>query len=648
MTDTLAKPKGRPLPIIALAAFVGVFVLYAGACVLSGGSAAGVLLYPLAFLLLVCLPGLWLARLTLPAAGTGVRWVASLPLGAVALMLVFTALGALLPAWACCLPSAAAGVCYLIKEKKRLRLPKINEMPLGACLMLLLFSAALFLFVFSGVFPYARTANAGARVYSQDLLWSIGNAAGARYGVPVRDLRTAGGVLHYHYFSDVLDGLVGLFAGQNAWDSVAYFCWPIWAAGLAAALYLLCRGFGAGPAASLLAPFGVFFAHTTWETGYWHIFTNMNGVVQSNFFLAAALLILQQAEKDGFKDKRALGALVPALGALIWGKSTIGVLLVCALLAAFLVSWPLGKKPNRWLAAAALAGAVVFGLLWFFIYRHAINNLMFAPKLSQLRDAFIILWDRCKPALLLYALSLVISLAQFKKLGATALAVNALVPGGILAYTLFHHYSFSQSYFLLAAVFAMWLCIGRVAGPMFTKKAAAGAALVLCGLSLASTLVYAAPTLRTGVQSALRCLHLRPDMPLGAESVTRDDDAAAAWLRENLARDEVFATNRNARNPAAADGIFHYYTAASERQAYVEGWRYAMDYSLEYHSLRHNLEQVSDGIFAAQSFEQAAGLARENGIDCLVVHLPSGGRPFGGETADFESETVLIYRVPKL
>ncbi|MDL2293065.1 hypothetical protein LJC60_00375 [Ruminococcaceae bacterium OttesenSCG-928-D13] len=672
MQKTAASKANRVVPVLAIVVAAGVFALYTVAVGLSGGSVAGVFLYPLGFGVLVVLPGLWLSALALPKAALAVRLVAAVPLGGLLLMLVFTTLGSFAPVWLCGLPSALLGLGWAflrLRDQRSARMvdgvgaerlpakPRLGGLSNGAWLLVMLLAAALFLYIFSGVFTYARPANGGNRVYSQDLLWSVGNAASAQFGSPVRDIRTAGGILHYHYFSDVLGGLVGLLCGQNAWDSICYYGWPIWCALLCAALYLLAKGFGTGPYAALIVPAGVLFGHTSWNAGYSHVFTNMNGVMQSNFFFAAALLVLQQCEAGGFKSKRALAALLGTLTALIWGKSTVGVLLVCALLAAFLVDFLLRKKPNLWLLSAAGGGAAIFGLLWFLIYRQAINNLLFQPSLAMLVDALKILWERCLPALVLYLISLVYSLVEFKKLGVTALVVNAIVPGGIAAYALFNHYSFSQSYFLLAAVFCMWICAGRVASRFFdgivskkTERPMAGrtagvAVLLLCALGFASTVYYAAPSLRVGVQSALRCLHLRPDMPLAAETITRDDYAAARWLADNMARDEVFATNRNAKVPEAAEGVFHYYTAESQRQAFVESWRYAMDYSLDYHLLRHNLEQVSDGIFAAESFEQATQLARENGISVLLVHLPSGGHPFEGAAPAFESETVLIYKV---
>jgi hypothetical protein len=138
---------------------------------------------------------------------------------------------------------------------------------------------------------------------------------------------------------------------------------------------------------------------------------------------------------------------------------------------------------------------------------------------------------------------------------------------------------------------------------------------------------------------------LRPPFERQYAALTPDDEAAALWLKENMKAGDIFATNRNERSLDSRDGIFHGYTALSERQAFVEGWSYAMDYTTSYFLLRHNLEVVSDGLFACAGYEEAAEMARQNGIAYLLLHLPTKGAPFVGGRPVFETGTVLIYRV---
>ena len=153
--------------------------------------------------------------------------------------------------------------------------------------------------------------------------------------------------------------------------------------------------------------------------------------------------------------------------------------------------------------------------------------------------------------------------------------------------------------------------------------------------------------MRQGVQIALRCYGLRPQYEYTEQTVTADDEQAAIWLRDNMSTDEVFATNRNGKAVDAADGTWHYYTAVSGRQAFVEGWRYAMDYSVEYSLLRHNLEEVSDKIFSCETAHEAFKIAAENDIDYLLMWRTR--RPEGYPDAEpvFENDSCIIYKVQR-
>lgn len=636
---------------VALVLLGGVFVLYAAAVGLAGGSFLGLALYPLAFLLVVELPGLYLCELLLPKATPGERAVIALPVGSVLLMLCFSLLGWTGVGWVAIMPCVCVSATYLLGKAIRrgtgLAPKPEKRAPITApgWAMVMLFAAGLFLYVWIGVFySGAKAGSAGNMVYNQDLMWSVGNASAAAYGMPVRDMRAAGGVMHYHYLSDILCGLVGLASGQSAWDAVCFYNWPIFFAGLCGALYLVSKRFGARGWAALVAPVGALFAHFAWDASFKHIFQNVNGVLQNYQYLAAAVLVMQLAEGENGKRWKPLLAFAAATTALVWSKSTVGLLFVCAVLAAFAVRSLLARRVDKWLLAGGLLGLAAFGALYALVYSGAINNLIFQPTVLALYDAFRILATMYLPGLVLYAVSLYFSLRDFKSLSGAALAVNAMVPGGILAYVLFYHYSFSQSYFLLAASFAMWLCVARVATQMARIKPLRWGALGLCAVGVAASLYYAAPVLRRGAQVSLRCAGLRPSLPAEVETVTPDDAAAADFLRQNMGPGEVFATNRNEKNPDAQEGVFHYYTAASSRQAYVESWRYAMDYSLDYDLLRHNLEKVSDGVFAAATWQEAQALAAQNGIDYLLVYLP-GGHAFEGGTPVFTSDTVLVYRI---
>ncbi len=635
----------RLVPYFSMASLLGVCAVYVVLVYLCGGNVFGAVLYPLAFVLLVVLPGMWLADLCLKSASMAEKAVIAVPTGSIMLCLSFVSIARFLPVYFAMIPCVGIGLWWLVKNRKLMRLPKISEISHGVWWLLILFSAALFLHFFAGMLPMAKAEAAGNMVYDQDMLWSIGNTSAVRYGAPLIDLHADGGVLHYHYLTDVVSGMVAVLSQQTAWDALAYFGWPIWAALMLLSVYLVVRRFGAGVYASLIAPAGAAFCHFAWYISENHIFTNVNGVLQNYGMMAAALLVVQIVEKEGFKNKRSLVVISAVIFALCFSKSMMGLLFVCASFAAVVVGGILKKQINKWLILAAVLGALSFLVLYVLIYQNAINNMILAPSVHKLQDAASILFSRYWPGTLLYVVSLFFTLREFKSLSYTALMVNAVVPGGVLAFVIYDHYAFSQSYFMLAAVFFMWLCIGRVAAKIFAKKLWGILAVTVCAVGCVFSVIYEMPTYRKGVQILLRCADLRPQYEWNVETITQDDAAAAAYLKENMDVNEVFATNRNDRNPDAPGGLFHYYTAASDRKAYVEGWRCAMDYSMDYHQLRHNLEVVSDGIFGYSDWQTAQKTAQENGIDYLLMYLPKGAQPYEGAQPVFESDTVLIYEV---
>lgn len=644
-TPLVKQRANKVFPIFALLVFAAVLLVYAAAVGIAGGSLLGLVAYPAAMGLFVLLPGLFLCDVLLPGFSGAGRWVVAFAMGSVLPVLCFELLGRFAPVWLCGVPGALLGLWGLWRRRKTLRLPRLSRVGTGGWWLLVLFSAAVFFFVFTGVFAMAKPSAAGNLIYHQDILFSIGNSAAVRFGAPLHDIRSAGGLLHYHYFSEVLCGLVAIFSGQSAWDASSYYNFLPYAAGLAAALYTLGRRFGAGPWAALLAPAGALLAHHLWTDTYYYILMDMNGVLQAFFYLAAVVVVLLQAESEGFKNRRALAAFGLAFAALVWTKSTMGALLLCGLLAAFAVHWLLHKKPAWWLLWAAAIGAAITAVLYLYIFSQVDVSLALRPSAAQTQDVLRKFAWLMLPACLLWLLSLVFTLKDFKKLTPTGLMMNALVPGGLLASILFYHWAASQEYFLLAALFAVWLCVARAAKNLCSTRMLAGVSTAILAVGIATGLYTNANVLRQGVQISLRCLQLRPQYGHEDPTASRQDAEAAQWLKTHMATGQVFATNRNNASLAVPEGVFHYYTAASEQQAYIEGWRYAMDYSSGYDTVRHQLEVVSDGIFAQPSYKDAAALAAQNNIDYLLVYLPAGGHAFEGGEPVFQNESVLIYAV---
>ena len=188
----------------------------------------------------------------------------------------------------------------------------------------------------------------------------------------------------------------------------------------------------------------------------------------------------------------------------------------------------------------------------------------------------------------------------------------------------------------LVAAAAVSLVTGR-----FKASMAGLAGLCAFGWQLTDVV----PECRDGVQSALRCAGLRMSQPT-EESILAGDWQAARWLEENSDPADIFATNRNNKTFAGSDGVFRFYTAASERRSYLESYRYALDYDNAYAETRRRLEEVSDAIFYRLGEEEAFRLAREEGVDWLPVSTQVEGWPQWQRTPDFANDAVRLYKVP--
>ena len=127
--------------------------------------------------------------------------------------------------------------------------------------------------------------------------------------------------------------------------------------------------------------------------------------------------------------------------------------------------------------------------------------------------------------------------------------------------------------------------------------------------------------------------------------VTAADEEAMRWLADNSAPDDVFATNRTSGTPEMIDAISNVYTAFSGRQAYLEGWTYAMtNMGVDPDALGRQWwinDQLTGGTLPAA---EARELAAQEGVAWLVLAKDWPGAPPAGMTPAYENEDVAIYR----
>lgn len=655
------------LPLGAAALGGGALVYLAAVLLAGGGPAAGAhfLLFLLAFGVCLLGTGLFCVRLLAPGLSGADSWAAAFLPGCACLFAGYAliwGLGALLPflrtgtGWYLMPCWLLGGYEWLHRLRTRQGLPGRHKGSLALVLLAGTLGLVWAVTAVWGVLPAAGTDQLRAWTYNQDQLWSVGNAAAVRFGLPLQDMRVAGATLHYHFLNDVTAGLLSLGTGASAWAGLCwYWNFPV-AAWAVVGLYCIGRRFAPrARALAALVPAAVFFCSAATSTLPTSLFTNANAQATALAALCAGLVLLLHAPLRPARGAGVRWACLCVVCGLSLSllKSTIGMLLVLAVASAALVGAVTRQtRPGHWLTLAGLAAG--FGLAYLFVLRLATNNLVFTTlaNLKNLPEAYP--HYLALPLLVLYGAGLVWSAVHLPRLEVPVLAVNAFSIGGMLAYVLYNHYSFSQVYFALAAVPCALLATlpaGQAlalrlagAGRTLPRRLAAGALALALAACAGSEFYYNQSYLRSGAQAALRCIG-RPAFEPAETRMTDGDWDAALWLKENTPVDTVFATNRNNKQFDAAEGTFHFYTAVSERRCYLESYRYGMDYDRAYYEIRRRLEEVSDAIFYRLDEADAFALAKQEGIDYLLVSLLVPDAPEWEAAPVYENQYVRLYAV---
>lgn len=149
----------------------------------------------------------------------------------------------------------------------------------------------------------------------------------------------------------------------------------------------------------------------------------------------------------------------------------------------------------------------------------------------------------------------------------------------------------------------------------------------------------------SGMRQLARNLDIIPKYPY-VSTASAGDEAAMKWLQSNTPQDAVFATNRIHSMANASDGISSLYTAMSGRQAYMEGYTYAVTNMGVSEAVVAQKQAVNTALFDASTApEEVLRLCAENGIDYLVCskQYPGDTSQLSGLVVVYENADVTIY-----
>lgn len=676
MTDGFAKLKW-------VAAGAGV-LFWLFVCKLCGASLVDLLRFSLSVLFYLLFPGLFFVRLS----GLEERLpFFRIPLGILygtgflAVLYCFCMRLGLLPVLYAVPP--VLGILYLWKQKlsrERIRAALCTG---SFRTLLLVWAVCLVLCTCALCARNPHPMAAGTATLNEDMLWNIGNANAFQLQFPPEDIRFSEVRFAYHYLTEMIWGILSLVSGVKAFDVFFYFAPPFFLAALLACLYglglaffrggkrraltfpvvLLCFG-----CLSLWKVYGIgssIFSNRLLE----HMLTNINAQSTGFIFLSISFVLFREIAAQSFRvNWRSIFSFWGAFILTCFAKGPQAAIFACALGIVFLFT--LFRRPNYGKAILTYGGSIAsFALVYLFVFSSGANTSMQFDLLAATKSAsseFLIPWmDRIHLtgyfAVFLLALvnifcmvpfqtvlflpGLVHDLRRLFQLPEDRLLAYGTCAGGFLAYYLFVHPNSSQVYFAYIGIF--FLTLLAVDGLGRLKKSFFSGIIVVCAvLALLTTVMQCSVFAGSGLRNILYNTQLA-QRPEAASYATAGDEEAMLWLRENSDPDDIFVTNRIDTQPGSGNGISNLYSALSSRQAFMEGYAYAVSNMGVSAELLEEKQTVNAAFFdAGTSDETLREYAETYDISWIVF-----SKQFPGEICEsdefaavYENDRVMILK----
>lgn len=528
----------------------------------------------------------------------------------------------------------------------------------------------------------AHPSAAGEIVLTQDVMWNIGNANSFALGFPPQDIRFSLVRFSYHYLTELVLGTLSLVSGVSCYDIYVFYAGPLVLAALLCCLYALGLCFYQGhrnKALLFTCSMFLFNCASLWtaltngtgifgNTNLMHLITNVNAQGTAVIFISIFVILFAEMARRHFDVSWAYVAVFLGSFVLVcFAKGPAAAIMVCSFAVTML--FVLSRKPRPSRALAAFAGVlVVFLAVYFVIFSSGTNtSVHFGFKTLEASAARQwlrgLLGDSAAAGAVcmvlgavlhvfcmqpfqfpLYLKGLWCDLRGLLNLSAERLLANGVVAGGFLAYFLFWHPSYSQLYFVLIAILFMNLLAVDQVTAVHTRGGKA--VCTLCGaVGLATSAVLAINFAGSGARQLARNLDIIPKYPY-VSTARAGDEAAMEWLRVNTPQHAVFATNRIHSMANASDGISSLYTAISGRQAFMEGFTYAVTNMGVSEAVVAQKQMVNAALFdAATPPEEVLRLCAENGIGYLVYskQYPGDTSQLSGLAVAYENADVIIY-----
>ncbi|WP_367924912.1 hypothetical protein [uncultured Ruthenibacterium sp.] len=547
--------------------------------------------------------------------------------------------------------------------------------------IVVLWSCLTALFALMVTVKNAHASVVGEILPNQDVLWNIGNAESFHLAFPPQDIRFSQVRLAYHYLTELTVGALSYVSGISCYDIFVSYIGPVVLAGLLCCLYQLgCHFYKGNKNKALFFTFSMFLFNcaSLWtallngkgifnNTNMLHLITNVNSQSTALIFISIFVVLFQDLAQRKFEvNFFYLATFLCSFFLVCFAKGPAAAIVACSFTVTMLLL--LFRKPKWGRALLCFAGVLaIFLVIYFVIFSSGVNTsvhfgfetiknmppyqwlgalgLQDDHWIRLLLGGFLALFCMQPFQISLYLHGLPKDVKYIFHLPAERLLANGVTVGGFLAFFLFWHPSYSQLYFALIAIFFLNLLavdqIDHIRG--YLKKFVIG-----CGaLGLATTVILVINFTGSGMRQLGRNLDIIPKYPY-VSTVRSGDEEAMIWMRENTKQDAVFATNRIHTMANTNDGISSIYSALSGRQAYMEGYTYAITNMGVSEQVVAEKKRVNEALFNSEStHEEIYQLCVENGINYLVYSKQYAGdnEQLAAFSCVFSNDDVEIYEI---
>ena len=549
-------------------------------------------------------------------------------------------------------------IIYIIKKTLLFRANIIkNKSDNFSVLIFIAFSVILFLYTFLMVTSAPFPSKVDHINYHQDLLWQIGNISSFIIHFPPKDIHVDGLIFRYHYFNELFLAASKAFTNISSFELKMYYSNFYHLIFLILALFAFSNRFLKIRKSKIFFMFSFFIVGSAplfliskkgtsiWKNNYLHHnLSNVNSVTIATIYL----LLLVCITIDFSKYKKI--PILPFVGLLLLFTSLVGFKGPFALLflGTFLIINIIMLFMKRQISSFILLlifFSFIFLFLYYSLFHGGVNTIELNPinSNSTIMRSFFGLFltlvhnNTIKLLLIIilipfhlfllypfqilpYFINTFNKIKNIPPFDFNTYFIHGLAFAGIIPFYLFAHHGMSQLYF----IFCSLPFINIIAIQYFDKNIISLHWFYKCTLILGifSSLCTATFYIKHGIVQSKK-IHNYSISNKRNESdnnvITNNEYDGLIWLKNNSKVNEIFSCNRHYSTNGSdfQQARYYYYTAFSERQAFIEGYAYSENSGLTQENAQ-KLTSINNHFYEID-YKNKYALAKKYNISYIVV-----------------------------